>query len=520
MTFPWLREATFLLIGIPLLVYRFRKGKEVSLPPGPSRLPLVGNAFSIPSHYPQKYYKRLGDQLGSKIIYIEVFGQPIVVLNSAQAGTDLLDKRSSIYSSRPHMTMFLEIMNINHFFSFLPYGDIWRRSRRLLTQYFSPKTLDRDKDRITDFVRGVLIAGLYQAPQDFRSHIRSCIGGFFIAVSYGIRINRFSDPIIKLSEETFDIVTSAVAPGRFLVDAFPALKHIPEWMPGAGFKALARKWRQTVIQMSEDSYAATLKSLKNGTARKSFLLDNIALQSEYPNEEISLDDIKGVAQQIYGAGFETTSVTLITFMLAMLVHPDIQNRVQQELDAIVATDCFPKLSDQSSLPYLTAVLKEVLRWNPPVPLGVPRASIKDDLYEGYFIPKGSTILVNAYAMFHDEELFPEPDIFKPERFLKDGRLTSDIPIDPAESVNFGFGRRICPGVYLVHPILFLAAASTLTFFDIVPELDEQGYPMKVTPKFSSDSLTSEPLPFKCKFVPRQGRPAENLLKDYLNSDII
>jgi len=117
MTFPWLRAAAFLLIGIPSLIYRFRKRKEVSLPPGPSRLPLVGNAFSIPNHYPQKYYKRLGDQLGlykenltlksdlfsmlgSKIIYLEVFGQPIVVLNSAQAGKDLLDKRSSTYSNR------------------------------------------------------------------------------------------------------------------------------------------------------------------------------------------------------------------------------------------------------------------------------------------------------------------------------------------------------------------------------------------------------------------------------------
>ena len=117
MTFPWLRAAAFLLIGIPSLIGRFRKRKEVSLPPGPLQLPLVGNAFSIPNHYPQKYYKRLGDQLGlcrksltlepdplsmlgSKIIYLEVFGQAIVVLNSAQAGKDLLDKRSSIYSSR------------------------------------------------------------------------------------------------------------------------------------------------------------------------------------------------------------------------------------------------------------------------------------------------------------------------------------------------------------------------------------------------------------------------------------
>jgi len=103
----------------------------------------------------------------------------------------------------------------------------------------------------------VIVPTTYPPP----THYLSCIGGFFIAVSYGIRINRFSDPIIKLSEETFDIVTSAVAPGRFLVDAIPVLKHLPEWMPGAGFQALAKKWRQTVIQMSDDSYAATLKSL-------------------------------------------------------------------------------------------------------------------------------------------------------------------------------------------------------------------------------------------------------------------
>ncbi|KAF5346775.1 hypothetical protein D9756_010419 [Leucocoprinus leucothites] len=520
MSFLGLQEASILVVSFAALLYSLRRRTECPLPPGPPRLPLVGNALSIPTHYPQRYYKRLGDKLGSKILYFEAFGQPIVVLNSVQAGKDLLDKRSSTYSNRPHMTMFLEIMKIDYFFSFLPYGDIWRRDRRLLTQYFSPKTLDRDRDRITEFVRGALIAGIFQAPQDFRSHIRSCIGGFFIAVSYGIRIRRFNDPIIKLSEEAFDAVTSAVAPGRFLVDVFPILKHVPDWMPGAGFKSLAKKWRQTVVRMSEDSYAATLQTLDNGTANASFLSDNMTLQSEDPSEEISLNDLKRVAQQVYGAGFETTSVTLITFMLAMLVHPDVQKRVQQELDSAVPANRLPEFSDQPQLPYLTATLKEVFRWNTPVPLGVPRASTEDDVYEGYFIPKGSTVLANAYAMLHDEELFPEPYTFKPERFMKDGQLMTDIPLDPAESVTFGFGRRICPGAHLVHPILFLAAASTLALFDIVPELDSEGSPIEVVPQFSSDSLTSEPLPFKCRFVPRKERPIEHLLKDYLNADMI
>ncbi|KAJ3569370.1 hypothetical protein NP233_g5089 [Leucocoprinus birnbaumii] len=451
-----LREAAILLVSLSALLYRYRiRRKSLSLPPGPPRLPFVGNALSIPTHYPQKYYKRLGDQFGSKILYLEAFGQPIVVLNSAKAGKDLLDRRSATYSSRPHMTMFLEM----------------------------PR-------RIFAHMSGVV----------------SEVSSWRYLMAYG-----FVASMIQSSsslKRRFDIVTSAVAPGRFLVDVFPTLKHVPEWMPGAGFKSLARKWRQTVVQMAEDSYAATLQTLNNGTALTSFLSENMALQNEGPDEEISLNDLKRVAQQVYGAGFETTSVALITFILAMLLYPDIQRRVQQELDSVVSTNRLPDFSDQPNLPYLSAVLKEVFRWNTPVPLGVPRASTEDDIYEGYFIPKVLCFMMKSFS--------PTPRY----SILKDGKLMTDIPLDPAESVSFGFGRRICPGIHLVHPILFLAAASILTLFDIVPEFDSDGNPIKVTPQFNSDSLTSEPLPFKCKFAPHDGRPIEHLLKEYLSADMI
>ncbi|KXN81511.1 O-methylsterigmatocystin oxidoreductase [Leucoagaricus sp. SymC.cos] len=484
-----LREAVVLLASISALLYRFRGREGPPLPPGPPRWPLVGNALSIPTEYTHKFYKRLGDELGTKILYLEAFGQPIVVLNSVQMGKDLLEKRSSIYSDRPHMTMLLDIMKIDYFFSFLPYGDIWRQDRRLLTQYFSPKTLNRDKDRIVEFVRRGLLAGLYQSSQDFRDHVRSCIGGFFISVSYGLHIHRFKDPIMQLSEDAFNAVTRAVAPGRFLADAFPTLRHVPAWMPGAGFKTLAKKWRKVVVRMSEDSYAAMLKTIDNGSARTSFLSENIARQSENPTEAVPINDMKRVAQQVYGAGYETTSVTLTTFILAMLIHPDVQKRVQAELDSVIANNRLPEFSDEPRLPYLCATIKEVFRWNPIVPLGVPRSTTEDDVYEGYYIPKGSTVLFNAYAMLYDEEVFPDPETFKPERFLKDGKLAKDV-LDPEESVTFGFGRRTCPGAYLVHPILFLATASLLTLFEIVPELDEQGSPIEVVPQFTSSLLVS------------------------------
>lgn len=112
-------------------------------------------------------------------------------------------------------------------------------------------------------------------------------------------------------------------------------------------------------------------------------------------------------------------------------------------------------------------------------------------------------------MLYDENYFPEPSVFRPERFLKDGKLLPDIPIDPEEMVTFGFGRRsvwvrpyatwicldtllnrICPGAHLVMPILHLSAASILSLFDILPELDNTGSPVKFVPQFTSESLLS------------------------------
>ncbi|KAF9449658.1 cytochrome P450 [Macrolepiota fuliginosa MF-IS2] len=505
-----LQEVAVLSLCLTVLLYIYRKRKSNPLPPGIPRWPIVGNALSIPMDYTHRFYKQPGEKLGSKILYLEAFGQPMVILNDHRMAKDLLEKRSSIYSSR---------MKIDLFFSFFPYGDAWRRDRRLFTQYFSPKTLHRDQERIVDFVRKGLLPNLYHSPSDFRSHIRSCMEGFAIAIAYGLQVRRTNDPIIGLSEDAFSAITSAVAPGRFLVDVFPILKYVPGWVPGANFQKLARRWKALIMQVTEDSYEAAVKTMNNGTAQKSFASDNLTLQSEGSDPEVSVDDIKRIGQQVYGAGSETTVASSITFILAMLKYPDIQKRAQRELDSVLGLNRLPDLSDQAQLPYLSAIM-EVLRWNPIVPLGVPHFTDEEDVYEGYYTPKGSIVIANAYGMLYDKEIFPDPHVFQPERFLKDGKLSPDMTIDPEVAVTFGFGRRICPGAYLALPLLYLTAASILTVFDILPELDAEGSPLEVVPEFSAASLVSEPLPFRCQFVPRKGKNVENLLKDYLHVEII
>lgn len=117
------------------------------------------------------------------------------------------------------------------------------------------------------------------------------------------------------------------------------------------------------------------------------------------------------------------------------MNPDVQKKAQAELDSVIGPDRLPTWDDRSSLPYVDAVLKETLRWNTATPLGVPHAVIQDDVYEGKFIPAGSTVISNIWAIMRDESEFKNPDSFWPERFLQ-----PNPPKDP-HSYAFGFGRR-------------------------------------------------------------------------------
>lgn len=128
----------------------------------------------------------------------------------------------------------------------------------------------------------------------------------------------------------------------------------------------------------------------------------------------------------------------------MALYPGVQQKAQAAVDGILRGQRLPDFSDYGSIPYLDALVNEVLRWNPGAPLGLFHSVSKDDHYEGYLIPKGSIIVPNAWAIMHDEAIFGvDCREFKPERFLTpDGKRNPDIPdVD----VAFGFGRRICPG---------------------------------------------------------------------------
>jgi len=182
----------------------------------------------------------------------------------------------------------------------------------------------------------------------------------------------------------------------------------------------------------------------------------------------------------------------------MVCYPEVQKKAQAELDEVL-NGRLPEHSDLPSLPYLSALVKEIYRWKPVIPLGVPHQSTSDDLYNDYHIPANSIVIANQWAMLNDEQVYPEPHEFKPERFLKNGKLDRSVR-DPMD-IAFGFGRRICPGKHIGHSTLTLTAASVLSTFDLIRKMDENG--REIEPKKEYTRLAvRQPLDFPCVIKPR------------------
>ena len=127
------------------------------------------------------------------------------------------------------------------------------------------------------------------------------------------------------------------------------------------------------------------------------------------------------------------------FFLAMILNSNVMKRAQEELDRVVGNGGLPDFSHKDNLPYIDALVKEVLRWSPPFPISVPTRAMQDDVYRGYLIPAGATVVQNIWAIFRDPNIYPDPETFNPDRFLKDGKI-DPLVFNPEDRV-FGAGRR-------------------------------------------------------------------------------
>ncbi|TFK83547.1 cytochrome P450 [Polyporus arcularius HHB13444] len=476
------------------------------LPPGPKPLPVLGNLLDIPKSIPWEAYRDLSSRYGD-ILFFRMLGQSLMVLGSAKAVFELLDKRSANYSDRPQSPMF-DLIGWEFDFGFMPYGQYWRRHRRLFWQHFHPGVISK-YNAVQQEVSRAFLSKLLTSPGRLEEHIRHTFATSVLKVVYGIDIAERGDKLIEIIEVAMEGVAEGLTPGAFLVEYLPFLRHVPAWLPGAGFQTRLKRWRDASHAMVDLPFAQAKANIKDGCPPPSVVDSILARFTQSDEPPISDEEqiAKNVAAIAYAGGADTTISTFQTFFLAMSLHPEVRTKAQAELHAVVGPNRLPEHSDRNECPYIEAIIKECLRWQNATPMGIPHAVMEDDEYEGYFIPAGTVVFANVWAVLHDPEAYPEPECFRPERFLKDGKLNPDVR-DPGTAA-FGFGRRICPGRFFAEAALFINIARVLHVFDIGPPLDEHGEVIQVEPKMK-DGILSYPEDCRCTIKPRFAQ-AESLI---------
>ncbi|KAF9076562.1 cytochrome P450 [Rhodocollybia butyracea] len=491
-------DICFAVVGL-FILRRIFSPKPSQLPPGPKGLPIIGNVLDMPTEKDWEIFAQWGDEFGD-ICSVTVLGQPLIILNSAKVAVDLLDKRSSIYSDRPVLQMGGELVGWKNTLVLLPYGDRFKRFRRLfhnligsqatMRQYFPAEELETKK-----FLRRVLAE-----PQELQAHVRKTVGAVVLRISHGYEVQEHMDPLVGLANAATEQFSLATSTGQFLVDCIPALKHIPDWMPGADFKRKAKLWAATLVELVERPHNFVKQQIIAGTANISFT--SSMLESKQLTEEEEFD-LKWSAASLYSGASDTSVSSIYSFFLAMTLYPDVARKAQAEIDAVVGNDRLPTFADREHLPYVDALVKEVFRWHVVTPLAVPHRAVQDDFYAGYHIPKGSLLIPNLWKLTHDPRVYHSPMEFKPERFLADALATEglgrQVEPHPRESA-FGFGRRICPGMHLADASVFISCAMSLAVFDI-SKCVENGVTVEPVNDRTSGTI-SHPKPFKCSIKPR------------------
>ncbi|KAL1744280.1 cytochrome P450 [Schizophyllum fasciatum] len=494
------------IVGLAAFLRSRRRRKQLPLPPGPRKLPLLGNLFDVPTKFEWEVYTRWSEEYGSDIIQFDAFGTSTVVLNSYEASVDLLEKRSRLYSNRPRFPMAVEMMHMDYNIALRPYDQEWRDRRRLIhgamhasasSQYHSLQTKSAHA-----FIRAMCEAG----DEDLEQGLRHMTGTTILNAAYGLNLSAKNDPHVTAAEQVVGVMSKAMLQGNYLVNIFPALKSIPEWVPGAGFKLEAREWLDKGWQMISEPFEEVKQRVADGKpVSPSFTSEAL----EKGEADAAVID---AAATMYIGGTDTMVVALLDFVLCMLDRPALQRRAQAELDAVLGPlraedSAWPVFADAPRLPFIAALVRESLRWKPAVPMGVPHSYIgtEPDVYKGYAIPSGSTVIANTWAMVHDEAVYPDSHTFRPERFLTaDGQLDRGVR-DPADIV-FGFGRRVCPGSHFAYASIWVTIASVLRVCDIERAKGPDGRPIEPKREWRSGILL-QPARYKCRFVPRNAAAA-------------
>ncbi|KAI1432418.1 cytochrome P450 [Xylaria sp. CBS 124048] len=499
------------VIGIPVIIvlvlWRLSQigRRPRDYPPGPPTLPLIGNLHQIASTNRHLQFQKWAQEYGP--IYSLMLGaQVVIVLSSDVVIKELVDKRSSIYSSRPEAYIAQDVISGGLRPLFMrndssQSGHIWRVARKLMYTVLNP-TSAQNYIPYQDLESKAMLLGLLERPDDFVDHIRRYSTSLTTQMTFAHRTIDIDDGTFKEAFDIFDRSSALIASKTsLLLDLVPVLRHIPAFL--VPVKKEAQEIYQQELRLFQNLYFDVRRRVNEKTCQPCVAADLVRLQE---TESFSDALAAYIGGSIFQAGSETTAIILIGFVQAMTLFPDVVKAAQAQLDSVCG-DRLPGLDDAPDLPYINACCKESLRWMPGFLLCVPHAVSQDDVYMDYHIPKGATVILNTWAINHDPKRHPKPEEFNPMRYINDHQSSSESSNNSdatkRDHFTFGAGRRKCSGMHIADRSLFLAICRMLWAFDFKKAVDPVTL-QEITPDMTdlTDGFVSTPKPFKTSIVPR------------------
>lgn len=472
------------------------------LPPGPRGHWLLGHLNRIPKSRPWIQMAKWTEEYGP--IYTIWMGpfKPVLIVGRADAAMELLDRRGAVWSSRPRMVMTSDLVSQGLRMTFMPYSELWKRERKLLHQLTQPKAA-ASYEPIQEQESRQLVLDMVKMPQAFWQHCQRYAGSTIMQIAFNKRAVSITDPAITDMRAINEGMTKTAVPGRYIVDSLPVLNYLP---------AALAPWKREAATMFKDTLALFRKhigdverEIKSGNDVHCFAKSILETRHQYGLKE---DEAAFLAGAMYGAGSDTTADMIATAIMVFTKYPAIVARAQAEIDSVIGAGRLPEFSDEKDLVYTGAVIREIMRWRTVIAGGLAHANIKADVYEGYHIPANTTLIPNHWAIHLDQRLYPDPESFNPDRFIKDGKLVG-ISLAERGHFSYGFGRRICPGMYIADRSMFITFTRLLWGFQFQ---EQPNHPVDI--HNYSEGFSSHPVGLKTTIVPRGDHVLEIAKEDY------
>lgn len=458
-----------LLLGTVLIFFvldLWRRKSNCRLPPGPSGWPIVGNLLQL-GRKPNETLFHFATKYGP-LMTLSFGMRTTVVVSSSAMAKEVLKTHDHIFAGRIITQAAKALSHDKNSMVFLQYGSHWRMLRRVSnTELFSVKRLEALQHLRRDQVNRMILHISKDAMKGRCVEIAHTAfhSSFNLLGNMVFGKDVFGPQFFAASQELKDAIArvTKLHATPNMADFFPFLQCLDL----QGVKRNMEINLKKMYDVMDIFIGDRLDRRRSGESsdKSDSEKDLLDVLLDMRSQEFSLANIRGYLTDIIGAGSDTTATTIEWAMAELIRNPEKMKRAQAELDEVVGRDRMVEESDAERLPFLRAVVKEVFRLHPAVPLLIPHRSDGRCEIEGFVIPKNTQIIVNVWAIGRDPSIWNEPSKFIPERFIDENLRVVDFKGQNLELIPFGAGRRMCVGLPLASRMVHVLLASLLHSFD-------------------------------------------------------